>query len=57
MLKPELIISNQDKNMKYDNFNSLADHRHPNIIKFDDFNRLYVGDSLGTIHVYEIQNN
>jgi len=34
---------------------NLLEHRHPNVLRFDDEGRLYIGDSLGSIHVWDIQ--
>jgi len=33
---------------------NLLEHRHPNILKFDDEGRLYIGDSLGSIHIWDV---
>jgi hypothetical protein len=33
---------------------NLMEHRHPNILKFDNEGRLYVGDSVGTVHVWDL---
>ena len=34
---------------------TVLDHRHPNCVVFDETSRLYIGDSLGTIHIWEIR--
>lgn len=34
---------------------TVFDHRHPNCIVFDETGRLYIGDSLGTIHIWEVR--
>ena len=39
---------------KYDKFQNLLDHRHPNCLKFDENGRLYVGDSLGLVHIWDV---
>lgn len=36
-------------------FTNLLEHRHPNCITIGNDGRLYVGDSLGIVHVWEIQ--
>jgi len=33
---------------------NLLEHRHPNMLKFDEEGRLYIGDSLGSIHVWDV---
>lgn len=33
---------------------TVFDHRHPNYLIFDELGRLYIGDSLGSIHIYEL---
>ena len=38
----------------FDNFEDLLDHRHPNCLAYDYQKLLYVGDSLGSIHIYDI---
>lgn len=39
---------------QYDEFITILDHRHPNSVTFDKQNgMLYIGDSLGVIHVYD----
>jgi len=43
--------------VKPDDFANLLEHRHPNCLQFDEDGRLYVGDSLGAIHVWDIQVN
>ncbi|KRX05440.1 WD40-repeat-containing domain [Pseudocohnilembus persalinus] len=40
----------------YDNFDNLLKHRHPNSICFDRHGRLFAGDSLGSIHVFDLNN-
>ena len=32
--------------------NTALDHRHPNVVVFDITGRLYIGDSLGYIHIW-----
>jgi hypothetical protein len=39
---------------KPDDFVNLLEHRHPNCLRIDE-ERLYVGDSLGLIHLYDIR--
>lgn len=51
----ENFISSDDSD-KPDDFMNLLEHRHPNSLRIDD-DRLYVGDSLGLIHVFGIQVN
>lgn len=42
---------------QYDEFITILDHRHPNSVTFDKQNgMLYIGDSLGVIHVYDYSN-
>jgi FOG: WD40 repeat len=38
-----------------DKFVNLLEHRHPNCLKFDNQGRLYIGDSIGCVHVWDIQ--
>jgi len=33
---------------------TVLDHRHPNSLIFDDFGRLIIGDSQGSIHIWEV---
>ena len=55
-------------NIKKEDFNNLNDteknnliektvleHRHPNSIFFDELGKLYIGDSLGAIHIWEFR--
>jgi len=37
----------------HDEFKTLLDHRHPNSMIFDKYGKLFVGDSLGLIHVFD----
>ena len=39
----------------YDKFDSLLEHRHPNCFEFDENSRFFCGDSLGMIHIWDIQ--
>jgi hypothetical protein len=32
---------------KFDAFDNLLDHRHPNCMMIDESGRIYVGDSIG----------
>lgn len=50
-----LIISTQDTTI-YDGFSSLLEHRHPNSLCFDINSRMFVGDSLGCIHKFDVPN-
>ena len=34
--------------------NTALDHRHPNTVVFDQNGQLYIGDSLGYIHIWEL---
>ena len=34
---------------------NLLEHRHPNILKFNDQGRLFIGDSLGSLHVWDLR--
>lgn len=34
---------------------NLLDHRHPNTLVFNENGRLYIGDSLGIVHVYDVK--
>ena len=34
---------------------TVFEHRHPNCITFDETGRMYIGDSLGVIHIWEIR--
>lgn len=43
--------------VKYDEFDNLLEHRHPNIVEFDEKGKMFVGDSLGMIHIYDISVN
>jgi jouberin len=36
---------------------TVLDHRHPNTLIFDDIGRLYIGDSLGSIHIWQVAIN
>jgi jouberin len=33
---------------------TVFDHRHPNCLVFDNTGRLYIGDSLGVIHIWDL---
>ncbi|KAL4450258.1 hypothetical protein ABPG74_008964 [Tetrahymena malaccensis] len=37
---------------EFEQYNNLLDHRHPNCIEFDSQSLMFVGDSLGLIHLY-----
>lgn len=47
-------IITKDSGDKPDDFINLLEHRHPNSLRIDE-ERLYVGDSLGLIHLYDIR--
>lgn len=49
----EKVVSLDDTH--HDQFQNLLDHRHPNCLKFDENGRIYVGDSLGMVHVWDIE--
>ncbi len=34
---------------------TVLEHRHPNCIFFDELGKLYIGDSLGAIHIWEFR--
>lgn len=34
---------------------TALDHRHPNVVLFDNSGRIYIGDSLGYIHIWELK--
>jgi WD40 repeat protein len=34
---------------------TVLDHRHANCIFFDEYGKLYIGDSLGAIHIWEFR--
>jgi len=34
---------------------TVLEHRHPNSLFFDELGKLYIGDSLGAIHIWEIR--
>ena len=36
-------------------YSNLLDHRHPNTLLFNENGRLYIGDSLGVIHIYDVK--
>jgi len=38
----------------YDPFETILDRRHPNNMVFDNIGNLYIGDSLGVVHVWSI---
>ncbi|CAD8209474.1 unnamed protein product [Paramecium octaurelia] len=40
--------------ISFDQFDNLGNHRHPNCIVYDGVKCLYVGDSLGNIHFFDI---
>lgn len=33
---------------------NLLEHRHPNSLQFDVDGRLYIGDSRGLVHVWDV---
>jgi jouberin len=51
---PEQVEVVSSTGANFDIFEDLLDHRHPNTIVYDGSRRMYVGDSLGSIHVYDI---
>ncbi|CAK90977.1 unnamed protein product (macronuclear) [Paramecium tetraurelia] len=40
--------------ISFDQFDNLGNHRHPNCIVYDGVKCLYVGDSLGNVHFFDI---
>lgn len=49
----EMVISkDQELNEEFDN---ILNHCHPTCLAFDEGLRLYVGDSIGGIHIFDIQ--
>jgi jouberin len=36
---------------------TILDHRHPNSLVFDEIGRLFIGDSLGSIHMWQLSIN
>ncbi len=38
-----------------DKFANLLEHRHPNCLKFDKQGRLYIGDAVGSVHIWDVQ--
>lgn len=40
---------------QYEVYTNLLDHRHPNTLIFSENGRLYIGDSLGIVHIYDVK--
>jgi hypothetical protein len=45
-----MIVSKNGKD--FDKFDNFLQHRHPVSVKIDTSNQIFVGDSLGDIHIY-----
>ena len=40
---------------QYETYTNLLDHRHPNTLLFKENGSLYIGDSLGMVHIFDVK--
>ena len=40
---------------QYETYTNLLDHRHPNSLIFNENGTLYIGDSLGMVHIFDVK--